>query len=227
MGRRCTTLHGLPVSSGGPWPESVAAPFRLVPRGAMPQRRCAAPDRCAADPRCAHRLADGGRRCNAATTSGDTSPGSSSTQRVAPPHLPACRGRPSSARDSQVGLIAFRASNRAALDPAGGRVVIESSEHGMVVLRPVEGRPLRVHVHDGRRSARGDAGFGARTLGRADAADGARAFLRRRISRADQIHRPFGALTATRSHERSRVDRRGGCGDRVRSVVVTWDRKGC
>ena len=33
------------------------------------------------------------------------------------------------ARDSQVGLIAFRASNPA-VDPAGGRVVIESAEHG-------------------------------------------------------------------------------------------------
>jgi flavin-dependent dehydrogenase len=42
------------------------------------------------------------------------------------------------ARDSQVGLIAFRASNPAA-DPAGGRVVIESAEDGWWYFAPLSG----------------------------------------------------------------------------------------
>ena len=42
------------------------------------------------------------------------------------------------ARDSQVGLIAFRAS-KAAVDPAGGRVVIESAEDGWWYFAPLSG----------------------------------------------------------------------------------------
>jgi flavin-dependent dehydrogenase len=42
------------------------------------------------------------------------------------------------AHDSQVGLIAFRASN-AEVDPAGGRVVIESAEDGWWYFAPLKG----------------------------------------------------------------------------------------
>jgi flavin-dependent dehydrogenase len=42
------------------------------------------------------------------------------------------------ALDSQVGLIAFRTSNPA-VDPAGGRVVIESNEHGWWYFTPLSG----------------------------------------------------------------------------------------
>ena len=96
------------------------------------------PYRCAADHCCAHALADGGPKCNAATTSGSTRPRLvvDATGRSAA--FARLQGSSIEALDSQVGLIAFRASNPA-VDPAGGRVVIESAEHGWWYFAPLSG----------------------------------------------------------------------------------------
>ena len=129
------------------------------------------------------------------------------------------------ALDSQVGLIAFRASNPA-VDPAGGRVVIESAEHGWWYFTPLsDGRCVCMFMTDADLLAATPGSALASWEGRLQ-----RTLHVRSCVEEYPVLTRFTVRTA-RSQRLDRMSGRGGspwgCGDRVRSVVVPWDRKGC
>ena len=93
-------------------------------------------------------LADGGPKCIAATTPARYGPRLivDATGRSAA--FARLQGSSIEALDSQVGLITFRASNRA-VDSNSGRVVIESCEHGWWYFTPLrDGRSVCMFMTD-------------------------------------------------------------------------------